>query len=325
MSQVAVLSKTGYDPFITFMKGYAILCVLLAHALPNPDATGYALWGGMQVPLFLLIQVFHSFKKEPHFSFAKLMKRAVLPFLLIQFVLVALACRHGDVYNQLIISTIGGGRGPGSYYFWLYLQFAVLLPLLYPLTKKLKRSQLLIIFLLVSEGCEVLSSLLHIPEPVYRLLCLRYLFLIYLGIEWVLDGIVINTKTLLLSLVSVAAIIYFTYFDPSLEPFFFKTAWRYHRWICYYYVAYLLAWLLSLVYNAIRNVNWLDRFFKTIGKASYEIYLVQMAVFTLFSRRLMSFFPETVGVTCYVIIALAVSIIGGIVYHRLWSKYVLRI
>ncbi len=308
------------------MKGYAILCVLLAHALPNPDATGYALWGGMQVPLFLLIQVFHSFKKEPHFSFAKLMKRVVLPFLLIQLVLITMACKQGDICNQLIVSIIGGGgRGPGSYYFWLYLQFAVLLPLLYPLTNKLKRSQLLIIFLLVSVGCEVLSSLIHIPEPVFRLLCLRYLFLIYLGIEWVQEGIVINAKTLLLSLISIAAIIYFTYFDHSLEPFFFKTAWRYHRWICYFYVAYLLAWLLSLGYNAIRNVNWLDRFFKSIGDASYEIYLVQMAVFSIFSRRLLSFLPEVVGVVSYVIIGLTVSIVGGLVYHRLWSKYVLRI
>lgn len=193
------------------------------------------------------------------------------------------------------------------------------------MTKKLKRSQLLIIFLLVSEGCEVLSSLIHIPEPVYRLLCLRYLFLIYLGIEWVQEGIVINAKTLLLSLMSIAAIIYFTYFDPSLEPFFFKTAWRYHRWICYYYVAYLLAWLLSLVYNTIWNMNWLDRFFKTIGEASYEIYLIQMAVFVVFNRRLLYFLPEAFGVVCYVFIALTVSIVGGLVYHRLWSKYVLRI
>ena len=111
MEKFVALNKTGYDPFITFMKGYAILCVLLAHALPNPDATWYALWGGMQVPLFLLIQVFHSFKKEPHFSFAKLMKRAVLPFLLIQLVLIALACRYGDICNRLIISAIGGGKG----------------------------------------------------------------------------------------------------------------------------------------------------------------------------------------------------------------------
>lgn len=319
------LNKAGYDPFITFMKGYAILCVLLAHALPNPDATGYALWGGMQVPLFLLIQVFHSFKKEPHFSLAKLMKRAILPFLLIQLVLFAIACRQGGVCNQLITSIIAGGRGPGSYYFWLYLQFSILLPLLYPLTKKLRRSQLLIIFLLVSEGCEVLSSFLHTPEPIYRLLCLRYLFLIYLGIEWVQEGIVISLKSSLLSLLSIAAIIYFTYFDPSLEPIFFKTAWRYHRWICYYYVSYLLAWLLSLAYNAIRNAKWLDSFFKTIGDASYEIYLVQMAVFSIFSRRLLSFLPETASVVCYVFIALTVSIVGGLVYHKLWSKYVMRI
>ena len=108
MEKVVELNKTGYDPFFTFMKGYAILCVLLAHAIPNPDATGYALWGGMQVPLFLLIQTFHSFKRKPKLNLGKILKRAILPFLLIQMLLLSITCRHGDICNQLKISMIGG-------------------------------------------------------------------------------------------------------------------------------------------------------------------------------------------------------------------------
>lgn len=110
MKQTVRLNTTGYDPFITFMKGYAILCVLLAHAIPNPDATGYVFWGGMQVPLFLLIQTFHSFKKKPKLSFTKILKRVVLPFLLVQTCVIALLCKNGDVCNQLKISVIGGAR-----------------------------------------------------------------------------------------------------------------------------------------------------------------------------------------------------------------------
>jgi len=57
-------NKTGYDPFIDFIKAYAILCVLIGHTLPFTDYWGYGLWAGMQVPLFVLVQVFHGFKKD---------------------------------------------------------------------------------------------------------------------------------------------------------------------------------------------------------------------------------------------------------------------
>ena len=318
MSRVVELNKTGYDPFITFMKGYAILCVLLAHAIPNPDATGYAIWGGMQVPLFLIIQTFHSFKRKPKLNLGKILKRAILPLLL------SIACRHGDICNQFKISVISGGVGPGSYYFWIYLQFSILLPLLYPLLSKLKRSHLLILFLLISEGCEVLSSFISFPEPIYRLLCLRYLFLIYLGIEWVQRGIVMNWKTLLLSLLSIGLIFYFTYSDPSLEPFFFKTSWRYHRWICYFYVAYLMVWLLFVAFNVIKNVKWLNDFVELLGKASYEIYVFQMLVFVLFSKTFLSFLPHYLITPVWMFTTITVSIVGGYAFHRFWNKYVLR-
>lgn len=323
MKQTVRLNTTGYDPFITFMKGYAILCVLLAHAIPNPDATGYVFWGGMQVPLFLLIQTFHSFKKKPKLSFTKILKRVVLPFLLVQTCVIALLCKNGDVCNQLKISVIGGGQGPGAYYFWIYLQFAILLPLVYPLLSKLKKSSLLILFLLISEGCEVISSVVAIPEPIYRLLCLRYLFLIYLGHEWVRQGIVINCKTLLLSAISLVAIVYFTYLDGSLEPVFFDTTWRYHRWVCYFYVAYLFAYLISLLFKVVSKVNWLDKFFKTLGESSWEIYIVQMAVFVLFSKSLLSFLPASIITITWMFATIALSIIFGILYHLFWTKYVI--
>lgn len=324
MEQIVRINTTRYDPFITFMKGYAILCVLLAHAIPNPDATGYVFWGGMQVPLFLLIQAFHSFKKKPKFSLAKILKRVVLPFLLVQACIIAIACRNGDVCNKLIISAIGGGQGPGAYYFWIYLQFAILLPLVYPLQAKLKKSSLLILFLFVSEGCEVLTSVIDIPEPVYRLLCLRYLFLIYLGYEWVRQGIVINWKTLLLSTISIVTIVYFTYLDGSLELVFFDTSWRYHRWICYFYVAYLFAYLISLLFKVVSKVNWLDSFFRKLGESSWEIYVVQMAVFVLFSKSLLSFLPASIITIIWMFATIALSIIIGILYHRFWTKYVIK-
>lgn len=83
-----VFNKTGYDPFITFLKGYAILCVVLAHSVPNIEHSGYEFWGSMQVPLFLLIQTFHVFKRDTAtLSLKKLLTRIVIPFLILQTIL----------------------------------------------------------------------------------------------------------------------------------------------------------------------------------------------------------------------------------------------
>lgn len=150
-------------------------------------------WGGMPVPLFLLIQTFHSFKKKPKLSLTKILKRVVLPFLLVQTCVIALLCKNGYVCNQLKISVIAGARA------WCILLLdllAVCNIAAVSLSTAVKAEEVKSVnpVLAISERCEVISSVVAIPEPIYRLLCLRYLFLIYLGYEWVRQGIVINWK-----------------------------------------------------------------------------------------------------------------------------------
>ena len=78
-------NKIGYDPFIDFIKAYAIVCVLIGHTLPLQDYWGYGLWAGMQVPLFVLVQAFHCFKKEtPDINLKKIFLRVGLPYILVQ-------------------------------------------------------------------------------------------------------------------------------------------------------------------------------------------------------------------------------------------------
>ena len=80
-----LLNKNDYEPFLDFLKAYAIIGVLLGHTIPYLDETGYSLWYGMQVPLFVLIQTFHVFKKETYqLNIPKIVKRVLLPYVLIQ-------------------------------------------------------------------------------------------------------------------------------------------------------------------------------------------------------------------------------------------------
>lgn len=110
-------NKSGYDPFIDFLKAYAIIMVVFTHCIPTSVHNHLlgCLWIDVQVPLFLLIQVFHAYKKEraPEVNMKKMATRIVLPFAFIQiviFVILALFSKE-DIYKLLNTCVLGGGTG----------------------------------------------------------------------------------------------------------------------------------------------------------------------------------------------------------------------
>ena len=105
--------KNGHDTFIDFLKAYSILCVLAGHTFSYLDQTGYFLWYGMQVPLFILVQVFHAYKREQcSVSFSKLWRRILLPFIIFQsFAFVAEFTFSGYETKELIYRYLTGGGG----------------------------------------------------------------------------------------------------------------------------------------------------------------------------------------------------------------------
>lgn len=175
---------------------------------------------------------------------------------------------------------MGGGKGPGAYYFWVYLQIVFLLSFLWKYITCLSKKQLLFVLIAVSVGCEIMFSIINLPEYVYRLLATRYLFLVFLSYYiWIREGVMLSNKTIVLSVLSIAATLFFSISNYDLEPIFFNTGWKTHRWICYYYVASLMVYVLWMIYNQIKKINWINKLCLTIGKCSYEIFLMQMAIF----------------------------------------------
>ena len=57
-------NKLGHEPFLDFLKAYAIICVLIGHTFPLLNQSGYPFWAGLQVPIFVLIQAFHVLKNK---------------------------------------------------------------------------------------------------------------------------------------------------------------------------------------------------------------------------------------------------------------------
>lgn len=147
-SYVINFKKDGYDPFIDYLKEICILWVVFAHAISKTfhDACLFCLWGDMQVPLFLLIQCVHQFKKTevsmPNWS--KMWKRIIKPFLIVEAILFILGILlayfspNGKVSEFIEPFVQLGGTGRGCYYPKMYIEFAILIPLLFPLLRKNK-------------------------------------------------------------------------------------------------------------------------------------------------------------------------------------------
>ena len=322
VEKTLTFNKNDYDPFIDFLKAYSIVMVVVAHILP-PASYKYILfqvWGDMQVPMFVLIQVFHAYKKgkRPTLKWSSIIKRIILPFVVIQaFILGFMALGwNGFSRNLFVNSLLAGGSGPGSYYIWIYLQMAILLVMIWPWLKKLSLNQSIIVFLFISVGLEILFSVINCPDSLYRLLCARYLFLIPLGLTWVEKGVVLSRLTILLSFFSIAAVLFFVFTDYNLEPIFFNTRWKFHRWACYFYLPTLLTYGLYLVWERIRRITWAESLVKWIAARSYEVFLAQMAVIACIKTLVPSFVSN--GIITFALLAIAVFclsfLFGGFIF-----------
>ena len=329
---------TGHDEFIDFIKSYAILCVILGHTFPLLDKIGYGIWAGMQVPLFILIQTFHYLKKERNFkiNISKILGRVAIPFIIAEILtfIVALLVKkeNASILIQEFIQK--GGYGPGSYYPYIYLQITLLLPFFAILLKhsstvnspmvqssEFRVQSLLIVFLLLSEGFEILFSLTDFPDTIYRILAIRYIFLIYLGWLWVKDGVIINKTTILLSVLSLCAIIYFEYGPIDNEPWFYSTGWKFHRWPCYFFVANGFIAILHYVWKYLKNNKFIVNAVKTIASATYEIYLIQMSVIYLFTTKSITFTTNVMlRYIIWLVIVWTISVGGGILINKIINK-----
>ena len=314
--KTVLIEKEGYSPFIDFLKGISILCVLWTHVYVAQSQTLFVLWGGMAVPAFLLIQVVHAYRnglENVHFpKIKKVFSRVLLPALIVWALLFIINLLGGNVrYADQVLTN--WGYGPGCYYPWLYIEFAFLLPLVAMVLKRIKRPVFIFLSCLgVSVLLEVFCALVHPAPWLYSKLFFRYFFLIYLGYEWIEKGITLSVKNALLALVSAAFILAFQYYDLNMEPIFYDSAWKVHHWICYFWLIYVLVFLLAQLHQSKWFPCWIRRIIEFFGKASWDIFVCQMFVFALiWSDRLDFVANPILRMLVFVVSTLFLSLVLG--------------
>ena len=177
--------------------------------------------------------------------------------------------------------------------------------------------------LLLSEGLEVLCSISNVPEVIYRLLAVRYVFLFFLGWLWVKKSVKLSPLTILLSILSLLAIVYFEYFSVNDEPWFFTTGWKYHRWPCYFWVSSGIVYILNCLRNCVKKSKKITDCVRILAKSSYEIFLVQMSVIFLFKTDTLCVFNNKyLTFILWLVIVWIVSIAGGVYFNKLYDKII---
>ena len=155
----------------------------------------------------------------------------------------------------------------------------------------------------------------------YRLSCLRYIYLIYLGYVWSRGGIKLNALTVALSLVSIVFITIFRYTDITIEPVFYDAvySWKDCHWICYFYPAFLFMFILKWAYDKFGTK--LRTFVEMLGRYSWEIFVTQMFFFALFPKsQFLSSGNKLLTIGAMTLMAFSFSIIPFMLYDKYRSK-----
>lgn len=257
--------------------------VILHHALPKSFLHESMFWLhiGQAVPIFIFItaylQSLHYRNARHYYSYARIkgiLSRVVLPFFIVLALQVmTLYIRNG--YWMLPRNILlYGGIGPGSYYLSVFMQTWLLIPLFVELIKKVPLKYSLLITLSIAVLLEFVFLKLEggrYVEQLYRLLPVRHLLIIYLGC--VFDKL----KDYRIGLISAALVGGFclTLSVYNVDTIRYVTS---HYWggrEHWYSASYVFLFIILF-----QNIHFSNTI-KLLGKCSWEIFLIQMFIFSL--------------------------------------------
>lgn len=327
--------ENGRNHTIDCLKGIAILFIVITHFdnIPNREINSlrflFPFWLSMAVPIFMVLSGFVNAKSlsrkeigsiREAYSFNYIVKkliRFVIPFVFIFAIEQILVVLGGGTpsFKKIVVSFFTGGNGKGSYYIPILIQFVFIFPTVYLLVRERKQRGV-VLCAIINLLFDVLQSVLGLDESIYRLLIFRYLFVIALGCYAGIKEKINKKSGMIMSLVGIAYIILVKY--AGINPFFTKS-WSGTSMLACMYIA-------PLIILTVNECDWHIRIFEEMGKASYNIFLVQMLYYYSFARFVYS---AVDSVAMQFLISLGFCIIAGWLYYKaetpLTKKLVVRI
>lgn len=279
------------NPTVDFLKGISILMVVITHY----DWTGtqrripiFPFVINMAVPTFMIISGYVgalSFRRNHVETFSDAYSlniilpkfiRYTIPFVLIviwQIVDSNIALPDG--FLNLLRWILNGASGPGSYYYPLLIQLLFTFPVLFFVIEKNGKKGLWLC-LLFNAVYEFLKWAYWVNDECYRLLLFRYLFLIGAGIyasKYDLNRI----ETVLLTVfggIFIGLLVYKNY-----QPMIINQGWAPTSFIS-------VMWIVPTISYLLRNTQIVFSPINLIGRASYNIFLLQMIYYTAYRNKI---------------------------------------
>lgn len=290
-------SNLKYFYQIDLIKALAIFLVIISHTIPH-DGVLYA-WRVFTllqaVPLFFIVMGRNSgasFQKKGVYDlkqlysmnyfksrFMRIVFPVIITFLIIciLFLLLKIPISSGILFF-----------GAGNYFVAILLEFILIFPLLYRLyvySPKIAFCTSFLISFFFEFLIAKLSIIFNYPY-LYEANILRYLFTITLGL-FLIDNfdykVIYKNKLVLIgSIISITYLIAFSIFHFQFPYFSDYLSYPIPYWggqncLSAFYPLILYVLLFKIFSNL--SSNNILKFFGTVGKASYHIYLVQMVFF----------------------------------------------
>lgn len=215
----------------------------------------------------------------------------------------------------------GGGVGPGSYYFWVYLQLWLIIPFLYIVLRK-NKSVGIVFILVISIILNFCCDRIGISESLYGRLCIRYIFLsapAYALVDFENKGL--NKFPAWIILAVFVSFVYLILFNKlSLSPVILDYGWAVQQWPAYFWT--YLVFIGLIIYGRRRAGTKFVYYFNVLGKNSWYIFLAQMFVLSIVNVNMLGFIENIVLRTfCFVISVSAISISPALIRHYFKRRF----
>ena len=299
-------------------KGVCILFVIITHYARRMDYL-FPYWIDMAVPVFMVITGYlYSIKLNgmtiremysPVSIFCKWL-RFIIPFTPIIMIEIYIESHTkgnpiGDVIKTILIN---GGYGPGAYYFPIMIQVVIIVPIIFYLVNKFEFKGLVGVFI-INVLYEIAKNIFHMSALVYRLIAFRYVFIIAYGcFLFCTEKRNRNRKEIALScIVGIIGALYITMFEyMGMKPVITN------QWSNTSVFAVLL--IVPIMDYLLRKEQISNRLLELTGKASYNIFLVQLLYYAMFAYKVYE--HVSIGII-RVIVNIVICVVVGIVYYKI--------
>ena len=314
-------SRVERNSSLDLFKGICIIFVIITHyqwADRERLSLLFPFWIDMAVPIFMIISGYlyaKSFERhgigtvENAYEPKALLQRIIrftVPFTIAYLVeeVAYVVYYHEITPVKSLYRFLVGGAGPGSYYYPVMIQFIFWFPVIFFLIKR-HGEKGFVGCIIINFIYELLQRAYGMNEGCYRMLVFRYTFVIAFGCYMALSKEKLKTWMLvLLGLVGAGYIVIFKYMNltPPITIYWTGTS----------YLASMF--IVPIAYVLITKARISCKPLEILGKASFNIFLVQMLYYAFAARityKIISNEP------LQILVSIVICILAGIPFFML--------